>query len=214
MELEKFIDHTLLKPTAQISDIERLCFEAIRYNFFGVCVHSSYVSLAKKTLKNSPVKVVSVVGFPLGAMAADVKVAEALFCIENGADEIDMVINLGLLKSGLTKAVEAEIIAVKKAIGSNILKVIIESCYLTDQEIEDACNAVVAAKADFVKTSTGFGTHGATLNHVALIKKIVKDRAQIKASGGIKNTDTALEYIKLGVTRIGTSSGIAIVSNS
>lgn len=210
MHLENYIDHTLLKPTARPLDIIQLCAEAKTYGLYAVCVNSCYVPLARKELEGSEVKLAAVIGFPLGAMATDVKVAEALYCIENGADEIDMVINIGWLKSGLSEAVKNEIAQIKDTIAAKILKVIIETCYLSDNEKRLACTLAIEAKADFVKTSTGFGTGGATFEDVRLMKDVVGNKARIKASGGIKDKATALSYIALGVSRIGTSSGITL----
>ncbi|MDN5305216.1 MAG: deoxyribose-phosphate aldolase [Fusobacteriaceae bacterium] len=191
MELNKYIDHTVLKATTTVEDIKKLCAEAKEYNFFSVCVNGCYVDLAKKELEGSDVKVAAVIGFPLGAMSKDAKVFEAKKCIEDGANEIDMVINVGLLKSGKYDEVEQEIREIKEAIGDNVLKVIIETCYLTDDEKRKACELSVNAKADFVKTSTGFGTGGATFEDVALMKEVVGDKAQIKASGGVRDFETA-----------------------
>ncbi|WP_373520855.1 deoxyribose-phosphate aldolase [Aquiflexum sp.] len=212
MQLNQYIDHTILKAVATPLDIKNLCMEAKSYEFYAVCVNSGYVGLAVSMLKDSPVKVAAVVGFPLGAMSTEVKIAEALDCIENGADEIDMVINIGLLKAEHFKAVEDEITGIKEAIGDKVLKVIIETCYLTDEEKRAACKAVVKAGAEFVKTSTGFGPSGATIEDVKLMKDVVGDKVKIKASGGIKDRPTALEYIELGVSRIGTSAGIDILT--
>lgn len=212
MRLNQFIDHTLLKATATPLDIKNLCVEAKENEFYAVCVNGCYVGLAASMLKDSQVKVAAVIGFPLGAMSTEVKIAEAMDCIENGADEIDMVINIGLLKAEHFKAVEDEISAIKKAIGNAVLKVIIETCYLTNDEKKAACKAAMNAKADFVKTSTGFGTAGATPEDVKLMKEVVGDTLQIKASGGIKDKATAHEYIELGVTRLGTSAGIELVT--
>lgn len=212
IQLENYIDHTLLKPTATINDIRKLCKEAIKHQFYAVCVNACYVSLAKKELANTNVKVAAVIGFPLGATTTDAKIYEAVECIEKGADEIDMVINIGWLKSAEHEPVESEIRGIKEIIGDRILKVIIETCYLSDPEKKTACQLAVNAKADFVKTSTGFGSGGATFEDVKLMKEVVGDKAKIKASGGIKDTETALRYIELGVSRIGTSSGIAIVT--
>ena len=212
MQIQDYIDHTLLKPTAIPSDIEKLCQEAKDYKFQAVCVNGCYTKFAKEQLKNSQVKLAVVVGFPLGAMSTESKVFEAKDSVANGADEIDMLINLGWLKSGKLELVEREISEIKKAIGKKVLKVIIETCYLTQDEKIKACELAVKAGADFVKTSTGFGEGGATLEDVKLMKKVVGNKAKIKASGGIKNRATALKYISLGVSRIGTSSGIAIAS--
>ncbi|MEP6261986.1 MAG: deoxyribose-phosphate aldolase [Gillisia sp.] len=212
MRLNQFIDHTLLKATATPLDIKNLCVEAKENEFYAVCVNGCYVGLAASMLKDSTVKVAAVIGFPLGAMSTEAKLAEARDSIENGADEIDMVINIGLLKAEHFKAVEDEISAIKKAIGNAVLKVIIETCYLTNDEKKAACKAAMNAKADFVKTSTGFGTGGATPGDVKLMKEVVGDTMQIKASGGIKDKATALEYIELGATRLGTSAGIELVT--
>lgn len=211
IEINKYIDHTVLKATATEKDIIELCKEAMQYNFFSVCVNSGYVSLAKNNLNGSSVKVCTVVGFPLGAMSTAAKVFEAKKALEDGAEEVDMVINIGELKSRNFKKVEEEIAAIKKAIGDKVLKVIIETCYLTREEIIEASELAVKAKADFVKTSTGFGNDGARLENIELMKTAVKGKTKIKASGGIKNLDTALSYIEAGVERIGTSSGVSIV---
>jgi len=212
MSLENYIDHTLLKPSATTENIIQLCDEAKKYNFFAVCVNGSFVKLARRELINSNVKIAAVVGFPLGATAPSIKVLETKTYINDGADEIDMVINIGMLKSKDFKYVENEIIAVKNELGDRVLKVIIETCYLTDEEKRVVCKIAMKAGADFVKTSTGFGTNGATIADVKLIKEVLKGQLSIKASGGISDKETALNYISLGVTRIGTSSGIKIVT--
>ncbi len=207
MNIADYIDHTNLKATATTEDIQKLCEEAKMYGFYAVCVNGCHVPLAASTLKNSNVKLAAVIGFPLGAMSTQAKVFEAKDCVQNGADEIDMVLNIGWLKSGMLDAVQDEIKAIKMAIGNKILKVILETCYLTEAEKEMACSLSVEAGADYVKTSTGFGSGGATMEDVLLMKKMVGDKAKIKASGGIKDKQTALQYIELGVSRIGTSSG-------
>lgn len=214
MKLNRFIDQTLLKATATSEEITQLCKEAIAHKFYAVCINACYVPLAKQELKNSDVKIATVIGFPLGASSSKSKVEEAAVAINNGADEIDMVLNIGFLKNQWNDLVTNEIEEVKKAIGSKILKVILETCYLTDDEIKIACQLAKKAGADFVKTSTGFGTAGATIHHVKLMADEVGDSLKIKASGGIKNAETALQYIELGVSRIGTSSGIEIVSGT
>lgn len=215
MTLNKYIDHTLLKPTATPTDIKNLCLEAKENKFYAICVNGSYVELAVSMLKDTDIKVAAVVGFPLGAMTQNIKIAEAKDCVSKGAVEIDMVINLGLLKAGHLKAVEDEIAAIKKAIGDDVvLKVIIETCYLSKEEKIAACKAAMNAKANFVKTSTGFGTGGATPEDVKLMKETVGSRLEVKASGGIKDRETALEYIELGASRLGTSAGIAIVTEN
>ncbi|SKB30197.1 deoxyribose-phosphate aldolase [Salegentibacter holothuriorum] len=213
MQLKQFIDHTLLKPTATPADIEKLCLEAISHQFIAICIPPAYLQLAKSVLKSSNVKIATVIGFPLGAMTTDAKVFEAKDAITKGADEIDMVINIGMLKAGDTDYIQNEIAAIKKAIGSKTLKVIIETCYLSLAEKEAACKAALNAKADFLKTSTGFGTGGATFEDVKLMKNIAGDKMQIKASGGIKDRETAIKYIELGVSRLGTSSGIKLVTS-
>ena len=210
--LENYIDHTLLNPSATTENIIQLCKEAKKYNFFAVCVNGSFVGLAKRELANSNIKIVAVVGFPLGATSPSIKVLETKTCINYGADEIDMVINIGMLKSKDFKYVENEIIAVKNELGDRVLKVIIETCYLTDEEKKIACKLAMNAGADFVKTSTGFATNGATIADIKLIKEVLKGQLSIKASGGISDKETALNFISMGVSRIGTSSGIKIVT--
>ena len=211
MGLNKYIDHTILKATASSTDVQKLCEEAIEYEFYSVCVNGCYVADAKHLLQGTDVKVAAVVGFPLGAMTTAAKVFEAKEAVENGASEIDMVINIAKLKDGEFKFVENEIRQIKEAIGDNVLKVIIETCYLTDEEKVKACELSLAAKADFVKTSTGFGTGGATYEDVKLMKSVVGDNAKVKASGGVRDKETAQKYVDLGAERLGTSSGIEIV---
>ena len=211
MGLNKYIDHTILKATASSSDVQKLCEEAIEHEFYSVCVNGCYVVDAKQLLQGTDVKVAAVVGFPLGAMTTAAKVFEAKEAIENGASEIDMVINVAKLKDGEFEYVENEIRQIKEAIGENVLKVIIETCYLTDEEKVKACELSLVAKADFVKTSTGFGTGGATYEDVKLMKSVVGDNAKVKASGGVRDKETAQKYVNLGAERLGTSSGIEIV---
>ena len=210
--LNNYIDHTLLKATATKNDIIQLCEEAKQYQFFSVCVNSCYVSLAKEQLKNSKVNISSVIGFPLGAMSTEAKVAETKQALNDGADEIDMVLNLSFLKSNDFDAVSNDIEAVKNCMPTKTLKVILETCYLEEIEIIKASELAIQSGADFIKTSTGFGTSGATLHDVKIMKHIANGNAKIKASGGIKDYKTALEYINLGAERLGTSSGIAIVT--
>ncbi|WP_370099011.1 deoxyribose-phosphate aldolase [Xanthomarina gelatinilytica] len=212
MSINQYIDHTLLKPTTTKTDIKVLCDEAKEYRFYSVCVNSYYVSLAKHLLTRSNVKVCSVVGFPLGAMSTDAKVFDAKKAVEDGADELDMLINIGMLKSKNFVAVYKDICDVKIAIGNTPLKVILEISELSKNEIIRACQICLDAKADFIKTSTGFSKSGATLTAVKMIKKTIKNKAKIKASGGIKDHETALKYIDAGADRIGTSSGINIVT--
>ena len=211
MGLNKYIDHTILKATASSTDVQKLCEEAIEHEFYSVCVNGCYVADAKHLLQGTDVKVAAVVGFPLGAMTTASKVFEAKEAIENGASEIDMVINVAKLKDGEFDYVENEIRLIKEAIGNNVLKVIIETCYLTDEEKVKACELSLVAKADFVKTSTGFGTGGATYEDVKLMKSVVGDNAKVKASGGVRDKKTAQKYVDLGAERLGTSSGIEIV---
>jgi deoxyribose-phosphate aldolase len=211
MGLNKYIDHTILKATASSSDVQKLCEEAIEHEFYSVCVNGCYVADAKQLLQGTDVKVAAVVGFPLGAMTTAAKVFEAKEAIENGASEIDMVINVAKLKDGEFEYVENEIRQIKEAIGDNVLKVIIETCYLTDEEKVKACELSLVAKADFVKTSTGFGTGGATYEDVKLMKSVVGDNAKVKASGGVRDKETAQKYVELGAERLGTSSGISIM---
>ena len=211
MDINKYIDHTVLKAQTTSKDIEKLCAEAIENKFFSVCVNGCYVEKCAKLLKNTEVKVAAVVGFPLGAMTKEAKVFEAGEAIKNGASEIDMVINVGKLLEGDFEYVEKEIRAIKEAIGENVLKVIIETCYLTDAQKIKACELSLKAHADFVKTSTGFGSGGATYEDVALMKKVVRESAKVKASGGVRDRETAEKYIALGAERLGTSSGIAIL---
>ncbi|MEO5789458.1 MAG: deoxyribose-phosphate aldolase [Gelidibacter sp.] len=212
MKINAFIDHTLLKPTTTERQIIDLCNEAKKYDFFSVCVNSCYVPLAKQILSKTAVKVVSVIGFPLGATATEAKVFEAKNAVNEGADEIDMVINMGFLRSKNFLAVFKDISDVKSAIGKIPLKVILEISELSKNEIVKACEICVDAKVDFIKTSTGFSKSGATLTAVKIIKKTIKDQAKIKASGGIRDLETALKYIDAGADRIGTSSGVAMMT--
>ena len=208
MDISKYIDFTLLKPSTSEREIIELCEEAKINRFLSVCVSSCYVSLAKQLLVDSKVKVCTVVGFPLGSMSTEAKVFEAEKAIEDGADEIDMVINLGYLKSRNYVSVLKDISDVKLAIGRTPLKVILEISELNKNEIIKASEICLDAKADFIKTSTGFSKSGATLTAVKIIKKTVRDKAKIKASGGISDFDMALKYIDAGADRIGTSTAI------
>ena len=209
--LAAFIDHTLLKPTATADDIVTLCREADQHLFCGVCVSSKYVRLAAEELSTSSVRVVSVIGFPHGNQATKVKLAEAEFCLNEGADELDMVIDLGGLKSGAVKDVVREISDLKKLAGKKVLKVILETGYLSPDEILLASTLAQEGGADFIKTSTGFGPHGATFEAVKIMKEVAGDSMQIKASGGIRDAETATKYIALGASRIGTSSGVNMI---
>jgi deoxyribose-phosphate aldolase len=204
--IAQYIDYTLLKPTATFADIEKLCQEALSYHFFSVCVNSSYISYAKNLLKESPTKLCSVVGFPLGAMSPLAKANEATIALEEGSDEIDMVMNIGWFLSGQIHKVLEEVSQIKKITGNKVLKLIIETCYLSEAQKRLACQMGVDAGADFIKTSTGFGTGGVTLSDVRLMKEVVGNQALIKASGGIRTREVALEYLALGVSRIGASA--------
>ena len=212
MKLNQYIDHTILKANATESDVVQLCDEARTHEFFSVCINSAWVPVARKLLEGSAVKVCSVIGFPLGAMSTAAKVFEAKQAVADGADEIDMVINVGWLKDGKDDAVREEIRAIKTVVGARVLKVIIETCYLSDAEKVRACELSVAAGADFVKTSTGFGTGGATVEDVRLMLDTVKEKALVKASGGVRDAEAAKKYIEMGVMRLGTSNGIKIVA--
>ena len=206
MDYNKYIDHTLLKAYATKEDILNLCNEAKEYNFKSVCVNPDFVSYAKELLKGSDVLVCTVIGFPLGANTTKVKVFEAYDAITNGADEVDMVINISKAKEHDYNYIYEEIKDVKNHVGDHILKVIIETCYLTEEEIKEVSQVVKKANANFVKTSTGFGTGGAKESDIKLIKSVVGD-FDIKASGGIKTKEDFLKMIDAGATRIGTSNG-------
>ena len=212
MSIASYIDHTLLKPEATAGQIDKLCAEAAEYHFASVCVNPWFVLRCVKNLKGAGVKVCTVIGFPLGATTTETKVFEALQAIRSGAEEIDMVINISALKSGSFQAVEQEIQALAAAAeGSAKLKVIIETCLLTEEEKIRACQIAKRAGADFVKTSTGFSTGGASTEDVALMRKTVGPEMGVKASGGIRDYATARAMIKAGATRIGASAGVAIV---
>jgi len=209
--LASFIDHTILKPDAQRAEVERLCAEAILHRFASVCVNPCWAALVAGNLQGSGVLTCCVVGFPLGATPAECKAHEAAVCIANGAEEIDMVINVGALKDRELGAVRADIAAVKQACGSATLKVIIETCLLTDEEKVLACRLSCEAGADFVKTSTGFSKSGATTADIALMRRTVGPEIGVKASGGIRTQADALAMIAAGASRIGASAGIAII---
>lgn len=214
MNLNKYIEHTLLKQDATKAEITKLLDEAIQYDFLGVCVNPCNVKYAKEYLKNSDVKVVTVIGFPLGQNTKEVKILETIDAIKNGADEIDMVINVGLLKDKTYESIVDEISAIKGACQGHNLKVILETDLLTQDEIKKACELCIEAKADLVKTSTGFVKNGvgAKAEDVALMFNTVKDAGmQVKASGGIRDKEAALKMIEAGATRLGTSSGVKII---
>ena len=211
MKLNKYIDHTLLKQDATVEQIDRLLSEAKDYDFASVCVNPCWVAHAKSGLETTDIKVCTVVGFPLGATTYAVKAFETKEAIQNGADEIDMVINVGALKSGNAALVESDIRAVVEASGDKLVKVIIEACLLTDEEKILACQLAQKAGADFVKTSTGFSTGGATLPDVKLMRQTVGPDMGVKAAGGARSYADAVAFVEAGATRIGTSSGVAIL---
>ena len=211
--LIKLIDHTILKPEATIEDIRKLCIEAKEYGFHSVCVNSAYVNVAYNFLIHSNVKVCSVVGFPLGAMMKEAKAYEAKFAVDSGADEIDMVANIGFLKSKKIDLFERDIKKVRDACSASVLKVIIEACLLTDDEKILACKIAKECGANFVKTSTGFSNGGATEHDVKIMREAVGKEIGVKASGGIKTYDDAIKMINAGADRLGTSSSIAIVKS-
>jgi len=211
-ELAKFIDHTALTAEKTEKDIVQLCQEALAHHFCSVCINSGYIPLAKQQLAGSDVKICTVVGFPLGANLSAVKAFEAEQAISAGAEEIDMVINVGWIKSGKWDAVQADIQAVLAACKSKTLKVILETCLLTKDEIVKACEICRDLNVGFVKTSTGFNKGGATVEDIALMRQTVGEKLGVKASGGVRDTETAIAMIKAGATRIGASAGIAIIS--
>ena len=209
----KLIDHTLLKANASKNDIKKLCDEAMQYDFASVCVNPVWVSYCAEYLKESDVRVCTVIGFPLGANTSKVKAYEAKMAIEEGADEVDMVINIGALKAGDMDTVYQDIQAVVDASQGHCVKVIIETCLLTDEEKVLACQQAMKAKATFVKTSTGFSTGGATVHDVALMKQTVGDHCEVKASGGVKTFEDMEAMVNAGASRIGTSSGISLMNH-
>ena len=211
-ELFSHVDHTLLKADSTPQQIRALCDEAVRFGTASVCVNGCYVPLAADCLKGTPVKVCAVIGFPLGAMSTAAKVFEARDAVAAGAEEIDMVINIGRLKAGDTAYVLEEIRAVKAAIGTRVLKVIIETCLLTEEEKITMCRLVTESGADFIKTSTGFSTGGATFDDVRLFAAHVGPGVQIKAAGGIRTREDMEEFLRLGATRLGTSSAVKILT--
>ncbi|ATZ03389.1 deoxyribose-phosphate aldolase [Streptococcus suis] len=214
MKLNKYIDHTILKPETTQEQVEKILAEAKEYDFASVCVNPTWVALAAESLKDSDVKVCTVTGFPLGANTPAVKAFETKDAISNGADEIDMVINIGALKTGNYDLVLEDIKAVVAASGDKLVKVIIEACLLTDDEKVKACQLSQEAGADYVKTSTGFSTGGATVADVALMRKTVGPDMGVKASGGARSYEDAIAFIEAGASRIGASSGVAIMNGA
>lgn len=212
MKLSKYIDHTILAANADAAKIEKLCQEAIEYDFASVCVNTCWVEKCRDLLKDSDVNVCTVVGFPLGAMSTETKAYEANWAVKNGADEVDMVLNVGYIKSGMLKEAEEDIRRVKEACEGKLLKVILETCLLTKDEIVTACKLSMNAGADYVKTSTGFSTAGAKAEDVALMRATVGDKLGVKASGGIRDYESAKAMIDAGAFRLGCSAGVAIVN--
>ena len=211
-DIAAMIDHTQLKAAATRGQIEALCQEAREHRFASVCVNPCHVARAAELLRGSGVKVCTVIGFPLGANTSEVKAFETRDAVANGAEECDMVVNIGALKDGDIELVESDIRAVVEAAGGATVKVIIETCFLTDEEKVLACQAAARAGADFVKTSTGFGGGGATPDDVALMRGAIPERMQVKAAGGVRAYEDALAMIEAGASRIGASSGVAIVA--
>lgn len=212
MKYNKYIDHTILKADATKQDVIKICDEAIQYDFASVCINPCWVSFAADYLKDSDVNVCTVIGFPLGANTSTVKAFEAKEAVENGADEVDMVINIGALKAGDEEVVYNDIKAVVDAT-DKLTKVIIETCLLTDEEKVTACKLAKKAGADFVKTSTGFSAGGATVHDVALMNETVGDELKVKASGGVRSYEDMLAVIDAGASRIGTSSGVSLMNH-
>ncbi len=211
LELARYIDHTLLKPEATEADIRRLVREALDHYFYAVCVNPRFVPLVMAEKGDAPLKVAAVVGFPLGANASPIKAAEAALAVAQGAEEIDMVIPIGAAKAGDLAAVEADVRAVREAAPGAVLKVILETGFFTPEELRPLAEAALRGGADFLKTSTGFGPRGASLEDVRLLKAVAGDRAEVKASGGIRDRETAWAMIEAGASRIGTSSGVKLV---
>ncbi len=209
-EIMAKVDHTLLKPEATWSDIQKICDEAMENHTASICINPCYVKQAAEYMKGA-VPVCTVIGFPLGATDTATKVFEARTAIENGAAEIDMVINIGRLKNGEVDFVRDEIAQIKKAIGDHVLKVIIETCLLTDAEKETMCDVVCEAGADFIKTSTGFSTAGATFADIELFSRCVRGRCKIKAAGGISSVEDMEKFIELGADRLGTSRAVKLL---
>ncbi len=211
MNINKLIDHTLLKAYATTSDIKKICDEAKKYDFASVCCNPCYVSAVSHELKDTTVKTCTVIGFPLGANTIEVKAFEAKDAVKNGADEIDMVINIGKAKEHDYNYIENEIKEVVKASSGRLVKVILETCYLTSEEIMECSKASARAKANFVKTSTGFGSDGAKINDVKIMKASIPANMEVKASGGVKTLSDVKAFVEAGATRIGASSGVNII---
>lgn len=211
MDLAAHIDHTLLKPTATPEEILKVAEEALEHGFFGLCIPPSYVPLVRERYPHAPFRLVTVVGFPLGYQAQEVKALEAALAIAQGADEVDMVIHLGRASAGDYAYIEEEVRTVRQAAPKAVLKVILETGYFTPEALENLAEAAIQGGADFLKTSTGFGPRGASLEDVELLVRVARGRAQVKAAGGIRNRETAIKLLEAGATRLGTSSGVALV---
>jgi deoxyribose-phosphate aldolase len=210
-DILKHVDHTLLKPVSNWADIKKLCCEAIQYKTACVCIPPSYVRRIEKTF-GEQLTICTVIGFPLGYQTETVKVAEAVEAVADGAEEVDMVVNLGDVKNGDDHKIMQEIKAVKKAIGNRVLKVIIETCYLSRDEKIRLCRCVTESGADFIKTSTGFGTEGALIDDVMLFKQHIGPHVKIKAAGGIRTREDLVRFIEAGCERIGTSSAVSLLT--
>lgn len=214
MSLSRYIEHTLLKPDASSTDIMKLCDEAIQHQFIGVCVNSAYVDIVREKLANTQVKLVCVVGFPLGVCTSESKAFETRLAVQQGADEIDMVIQIGALKEGRNEFVQKDIEAVVEAAGGKPVKVILETALLNDEEKIRACEISMKAKAHYVKTCTGFMGGGATVEDIKLMRNTVGNKLGVKASGGVKTTAFANALIEAGANRLGTSSGVSLVTGA
>ncbi len=212
MKFESMMDHTYLKPEGTSKEIDKLIEEAVEWKFGGVCINSSWVKHAREKIGKADIKIVSVIGFPLGASATQAKVQEAKLAIDHGADEIDMVINIGRFRDGQYDYVLNEIKKIKEVIGKKVLKVIVETALLKDYEIEKAAEIVLASGADYIKTSTGFSYRGATIKDIEIFNKVIQGKIKMKAAGGIKSIEDLEQYAALGVERFGTSSTIAILT--
>ena len=211
MDLAAHIDHTLLKPTATPEEVLKAAEEALEWGFYGLCIPPSYVALVRQAFPHAPFRLVTVVGFPLGYQEKEVKALEAALAFARGADEVDMVLHLGQAKAGKVAYVEEEVRAVRQAVPRAVLKVILETGYFTPEEVRNLAEAAIRGGADFLKTSTGFGPRGASPEDVALLLEVARGRAQVKAAGGIRDRETALRFLEMGATRLGTSSGVALV---
>ncbi len=214
INIAKLVDHTLLRPDATETEIFKLCEDAKKYGFFSVCIHPAFIKTAKELLTASTVKISTVTGFPLGATMTNVKIYEAIESVIAGADELDIVINTGQAKSGNWKAVEKEISGIINATPQTIHKIIIETCYLTDDEKKTASSVVMNTGAEFIKTSTGFGPSGAKISDIEIIKSVTRGTIRIKAAGGIKTLENASAFIDAGAARIGTSFGVEIMNET